>query len=161
AGTCDALVLTSATPHDGKPESFASLMNLLEPTAVPDVSAYKAEQIRDLYVRRFKKDVARQSGHHFMERGLVRHDVPASPAEDALFSALKRAEFATLRTLKGQSGRAILFRTLLLKGLLSSPDALLQTLEEREKRLRERTADDPKVASDLSHLEQLQKLARS
>ena len=58
ARTCDSLILTSATPHDGTPRSFASLMNLLEPTAVANPDDYTADDIRGLYVRRFKKDVA-------------------------------------------------------------------------------------------------------
>ncbi len=44
---------------DGRPESFASLMNMLDPTAIADESNYTKEDIRDLYVRRFKKDVLR------------------------------------------------------------------------------------------------------
>jgi SNF2 family DNA or RNA helicase len=30
----DTLIMLSATPHDGKPKSFASLMNILNPTAI-------------------------------------------------------------------------------------------------------------------------------
>ncbi|MCX5959417.1 MAG: DEAD/DEAH box helicase [Cyanobacteria bacterium] len=53
----ETLILLSATPHDGKPESFASLMTMLDPTAIADPSHYSKDDIRDLYVRRFRKDV--------------------------------------------------------------------------------------------------------
>ena len=53
----ETLILLSATPHDGKPESFASLMNMLDPTAIADPSQCTKDDIKDLYVRRFRKDV--------------------------------------------------------------------------------------------------------
>jgi SNF2 family DNA or RNA helicase len=133
AGTCDALVLTSATPHDGRPESFASLMNLLEPTAVADVESYSREDIQGLYVRRFKKDIAHQTREAFRPRLLRRHAVPASAAEDDVYALLADARFRTLDA-RG-AGDGVLFRTTLLKGMLSSPEALLQTVDERIKKL--------------------------
>jgi len=32
--SCDTMIMVSATPHDGSPRSFASLMNMLDPTAI-------------------------------------------------------------------------------------------------------------------------------
>lgn len=55
----DTLIMLSATPHDGKARSFASLMNMLDPTAIADPDDYTAEDFRGkgLVVRRFKKDI--------------------------------------------------------------------------------------------------------
>ncbi|MBK7154804.1 MAG: DEAD/DEAH box helicase [Sandaracinaceae bacterium] len=147
ARTCDSLILTSATPHDGKPESFASLINLLEPTAVANESDYTADEIRGLYVRRFKKDIAAEAGDAFSERKVHAHHIPATPAEDAVLEGLRTAQFKTLRA-RG-AGHGVLFRTTLLKGYLSSPEALGSSIAERTKRvdLRAQRQDDEGEAS--------------
>ncbi|HEU4583694.1 MAG TPA: helicase-related protein [Polyangiaceae bacterium] len=144
ASTCDSLILTSATPHDGSPESFASLMNLLDPTAVADPQDFTREDVESLYVRRFKKDIAAESAGSFSERRLHPHHVTASPNENAVYEALARARFSTIHPRlpgragaaadPGAEGRSALFRTLLLKSFLSSAAALASTLEERSKR---------------------------
>src|SRR5690606_24259226 len=96
ARTSDALILTSATPHDGKKESFASLMNLLEPTAIADDQDFVAEDVAPRFVRRFKKDVQAQAASSFRERQVAPHHVPTSPEEDAVLGLLKDADFRTI-----------------------------------------------------------------
>ncbi len=56
----DTLIMLSATPHDGKARSFASLMNMLDPTAIANPEDYGPEDIKGLYIRRFKKDIQDQ-----------------------------------------------------------------------------------------------------
>lgn len=70
AGRSDTMILLSATPHDGSARSFASLMALLDPTAISDPDDYTPEDFRDkgLVIRRFKKDIRDQVGEDFKER---------------------------------------------------------------------------------------------
>ena len=152
ADTCDALSLVSATPHDGRPESFASLMRLLDPTAVLNPSAFTNEEIGGLYVRRFKKDIEHEVRESFQARRLVPHRVAATPAEDSLFAALSTSEFKTIR------GGSALFQTLLRKAALSSSEALIATLEERLKHRRV-NADTNEAAHDRALLRSLAKTA--
>ena len=64
------MILLSATPHDGSARSFASLMSLLDPTAISDPDDYTPEdyQHKGLVVRRFKKDIRDQVSEDFQER---------------------------------------------------------------------------------------------
>lgn len=129
ARTTDALILTSATPHDGRKESFASIMQLLEPTAIADRTSYTKEDISDYYVRRFKKDIAHEVGDAFQERIPDPQHIEASAAENAVFALLQGLEFRTVATQR--NARGILFRTTLLKSFLSSPAACRSTIDER------------------------------
>lgn len=157
ARTCDALILTSATPHDGRPESFASLMNLLDPTAVADESDYTREEIQGLFVRRFKKDVAAEVSQSFAERQVRSHHVNAGGAENAVFAKLAGLVFQTIDQSRRSGG--ILFRTTLLKAFLSSPAACLQTIEARLKKLEKLTG--PAAEHDRRELEALAALVRA
>ncbi len=59
------MILASATPHNGKPESFAELVQLLDPTAIVDRTKYTAKDIEHLYVRRHRNspDVKLEVAH--------------------------------------------------------------------------------------------------
>ncbi|QDU69635.1 DEAD/DEAH box helicase [Engelhardtia mirabilis] len=156
ARTTDALILTSATPHDGKPESFASLMNLLEPTAVADPSNFTKDEVEGYFLRRFKKDVAGEVGEAFRERELRPLHIDAGREECAALAAIQAATFKTVERVKHGKGKGILFRTLLLKGFLSSPAACLETIGERLKKLDALDAagqDAENVAHDRAALE--------
>lgn len=163
AQTCDSLVLTSATPHDGRPESFASLMNLLDPTAVANPSKFTHTEIGGLYVRRFKKDIEHEVGASFKDRKLVPHRLDATPAEDALFAALADAEFTTIGRQKASGaavGSGALFCTLLRKAALSSADALISTLDERAKHPR-LGVGTPEARHDRALIAELRRLAEA
>lgn len=128
----ETLILLSATPHDGKPESFASLMNMLDPTAIADPSQYTKDDIKDLYVRRFRKDVIADLRSSVKERDSADVDCPASEQEERVFALLKDLKLPDTDA-KAKAGQ--LFKTTLVKSLLSSPMAALQTVRNRLKRL--------------------------
>jgi superfamily II DNA or RNA helicase len=144
----DALILLSATPHDGKAESFASLMNMLDPTAIADPKDYTREEIEGLFVRRFRKDVQDELGEAFPERDMRRARVSATVEEEAAYDALVGLKFTAID--QRQHG-ALLFKTILEKALFSSPAACRKTIAERVKTIQERS--DPKpFAADVEAL---------
>lgn len=128
AALCDHMILLSATPHDGSKESFASLMTLLDPLAIPNPSNYGPKDIEGLFERRFKKDVADEIAAHFPERVLVPIEAEASPPERVLYEALKDLKLE-MDSRRGKGD--VMFRTTLVKSLLSSPAAFIETVNHR------------------------------
>jgi ERCC4-related helicase len=135
----EALLLTSATPHNGDPESFAELIRLLDPTAVVDAEHLTSSDIEHLYVRRHKQssDVAAEVGTRWADRLPPRPIlVEASPAENALFQVLADTWTHPVGGAAPTSGKgARLFPWTLFKAALSSHHALAQTIENRRKTL--------------------------
>ena len=161
----DALILASATPHNGDPKSFAELIRLLEPTAVRADGSLDEKVVRRLVIRRHRHsdEVRDVVGGRWKERLTpVNKLVAPSPAEDAVAGELSRT------WLHGDDGAALhggrkagprgdsLFAWTLAKSFLSSPAALLQTIDERLSRRRSRAA----AASTPEPSEQSQALAR-
>jgi len=135
----DTLIMLSATPHDGSARSFASLMNLLDPTAIGDPDNFDQDDYRDkgLVVRRFRKDIQQEAGADFPERALFEHRIQASPAEEAAYRALLEIPF----TQRGEqrSGRPQeLQRIATQKWLFSSPASAILSAENRIKQLSKR-----------------------
>jgi ERCC4-related helicase len=156
----DALLLTSATPHNGRRESFAELIRMLDPTAIADPSNYEREDIEHLYIRRFKKDVVAEVGHEFPDRlAPVPIAVSASPAENAVITELAEGWLhppAGASPVSGKGSR--LFPWTLLKAFLSSHVALRDTISERLRKLtppEEATAEQRREAAALEQLADL------
>ena len=149
---CDAMLMLSATPHDGSAESFASLIDMLDPTAIANHSDYSREDFaeRGLVIRRLRRDVASQMQSSLPERVVYQRLTPATTEENHAFTAVREATF---KTLKG-GGAGQLFRTTLEKALLSSPAACLSTVENRLKRISSR-ASEPTVQQDIATLEEI------
>lgn len=150
ADRSDTLIMLSATPHDGKKQSFASLMNMLNPTAIADPNEYGPEDIRGLFIRRFKKDIKDQVASSFKERTISRAFAEASPQEEAAFDYLTQMKFTRLDQ---RRGGAMLFRTTLEKALFSSPAACAETCRNRVHRLA--NTEDSTYQSDIEQLEVL------
>lgn len=140
ATTCESLVLTSATPHNGRPESFANLMRMLDPAAIADEKNFTREDIEHLFVRRFKKDVEREAASSFAAREVTTHVAQATPAERAALEALRNAEHHTLGRKRHDTDA--LFRWTLVKAFLSSPQAAIESIDNRRKRIKEALEDD-------------------
>jgi superfamily II DNA or RNA helicase len=131
APNADALLLTSARPHNGKAKAFAELIALLDPTAVTDPEAVTPDDIEHLVVRRHKHspDVEAAIGDQWAERAQP-VPVPVTPTaqEEAVFSELS-ATWIGVDLTPPCSDR--LFPWTLLKAALSSPAALAETIENR------------------------------
>ena len=147
----DALILLSATPHDGKARSFASLMNMLDPTAIANPDEYTRDEIEGLFVRRFKGDVAHEMGDAIPERDMARAHATASDTEEAAYESLAALSFTRIDK---RSHGGMLFKWSLIKALFSSPAACLQTIDARLKRLHSRE-DWAEYQADIDSLGQL------
>lgn len=141
----EALLLTSATPHNGDPESFAELIRLLDPTAVVDPTKLTAKDIAHLYVRRHKgneevaAEVAGQWADRLEPNPLLVH---ASQKENLLFGELADTWTHPVHGRAPASGQGrSLFPWTLFKAALSSHHALLQTVEARRKTIATNAAD--------------------
>ncbi|GHD21708.1 helicase [Streptomyces violarus] len=88
----DALILASATPHNGDAESFAELIRMLDPAAIADPKNYKVADLDHLYIRRTKTDREVRDGlkgKPWAERGpSLPVQAPATPKEVAVLEKL-------------------------------------------------------------------------
>ncbi|MFK0256004.1 SNF2-related protein [Streptomyces sp. NPDC090445] len=155
----DALVLASATPHNGDARSFAELIGLLDPAAIRDPENYRAKDIEHLFIRRTKvsPEVREQMKGQWADRGPSESvHCPATPAEEKVFEELAAV------WLPGDGGTSVssvpLFPYTLLKSFLSSHAAFRATVAARIKTL-EKKNEPQGTAAESSALHRLAELA--
>ncbi|MBF0471077.1 MAG: DEAD/DEAH box helicase [Gammaproteobacteria bacterium] len=151
ASRSDSLIMLSATPHDGSARSFASLLNMLDATAIVDPDNYSREDYADkgLVIRRFKKDIKDQLKNEFPERQTYQQHHPATLEEEHAFTHLIDCHFS--QDTHKRAGE--LFKTTLTKALFSSPAACRETIRNRIRTLQKR--DDAALQHDIDQLQHL------
>ena len=135
ARNADALVLASATPHNGKKDSFAELIRLLDPTAVSADNQIDMREAARLIIRRHRHspEVAAEVGAEWAERKAPNNVlVAASASERALADELAHTWLYPPSGSSPVSAKnAQLFPWTLAKSFLSSPAALRETIKNR------------------------------
>ncbi len=142
----DAFILASATPHNGRKESFAELIRLLDPTAVSADGDINTERLPGLVIRRHRHnpEVAPEVGGEWAERlPPDRRLVDASGLENAVADELVKTWLhpASGKTPSSGAGTG-LFGWTLSKAFLSSPAALRDAVDERLRRIHDGAAGD-------------------
>ena len=128
---CEHRLFLSATPHNGYPESFSALLELLDDQRFARGVPPTEEQLARAMVRRLKRDLPERwdGSARFPERVLGYVEAEYSEAERRAHAKL--SEYADRRrTRAGRSGKhSVDFVTMLLKKrLFSSPQAFANTV---------------------------------
>lgn len=149
----NSMILTTATPHNGRRETFGRLISLLDPSAVPDpkLQEYEAKDIAPFFLMRFKEDVKEEAGSNFSERQVVplaATTAQATDAEEAVYQQLGHIRQMVLD--KKIDAQAIVSWGM-YKSFLSSPEACHSTAEKRLAYLRK---SDPE-SREIEELEEL------
>lgn len=159
APNTEALLLASATPHNGKPESFAELVRLLEPTAVTADGELIEDEVRRLVIRRHRQspEVKAVVGADWAERMPPKHTlVTPSSEEQAIADELDSVWLHPHGSAPYSGSNSALFPWTLAKAFLSSPAALADTVNERLTKVR---GAGPEAHREREALERLAVLA--
>ncbi len=141
----------TATPHNGYPESFTALLELLDSQRFARGVSPDRNQLQAIMVRRLKKEIPpRWDGSaRFAERKLMAISVNYTLEEKQAHALLK--EYTQLRT-KGLEDSTERYVTefvlkLLKKRLFSSPEAFRTTLMQHQESLKSARKKDKTTAS--------------
>lgn len=140
----DALVLASATPHNGRAESFAELIKMLDEAAIANPSKYEVKDLEHLYIRRTKTtaEVRDSLKGAWADRGPSQPiHVTAGEKELAVFQELA-TRWIPADPDQPSVSRHQLVPYQLLKSFLSSHKALLETVKTRLATLDKQSASE-------------------
>ncbi len=154
AKKCESLILTSATPHNGRKENFANLIHMIEPTAIPRSGDYEKRHVEPYYVRRFKNDITDADVRaNFQEREVIRNQVQLSKEEMEFLSLQQELKFKAIHAAKdGKPKDDFLFSIGVFKAFMSSPVAALETILRRIKKVDEKKNDHESYEENLEFL---------
>lgn len=168
ATRCESLILTSATPHNGKKENFANLINMIEPTAIPRDGEYIKADIEPYYVRRFKNHIMDEKVRsNFQDREIIPIHAKMTNAEEEFLEVQQKIKFEALYSIdndteedmfgKGtrKENRDLLFSIGLFKAYMSSPKAALSSIEKRIEKIRNRSSSSNNAEDNISLLKEL------
>jgi len=163
AKKCQSLVLTSATPHNGKKESFANIINMIEPTAIPKSGDYTKADVEPYYVRRFKNDIDDAAvRENFQEREIVRLQTELTAEEVEFLSYQQNLRIQALGALKqGKSKDDFLFSIMIFKAFMSSPIAALSSIENRLEKVHQLSKTSNRYQDSLDVLKEHQRLLKN
>ena len=154
APTTEALLLASATPHNGNPESFKEILRLLDPTAVLPNGEIDKDAVSRLLIRRHRHsdEVASVVGEQWAERkDPINIPVEASAEENVVAAELEQT-WIHPEDAKTNPAQDRLFPWTLVKAFLSSPAALSETIENRLKRVPESDSNQRQALERLAEL---------
>jgi superfamily II DNA or RNA helicase len=187
ADKCEHRLFLSATPHNGHPESFTALLEMIDPRRFSRGALLDSKALKDVTVRRLKRDLKAKGFKNRVVRTL-----PFTPRSDEqeMFALLDQIVVKSAKLNGTQPGGDIV-TMLLKKRFLSSPYAFGQTLshylsakagrglsdgdyddifgegqsddeeglweQDEAERLRESKGSDPLIAAEPGQLDKLMK----
>lgn len=162
AKKCESLILTSATPHNGKKESFANLISMIEPTAIPKSGDYDKSHVEPYYVRRFKNDIAEANIRaNFQEREVIRVSAPLSEPEVDFLLFQQELKIKAINGIKdGKPKDDALFSIGIFKAFMSSPAAALASLNKRIVKVTDKNNQSNLLEDNLEVLQTLRDKAK-
>ena len=165
----NSLLLTTATPHNGKKETFGRLISLLDPSAIPDPSfkEYTADDIRGFFLMRFKEDIRQEAGEMLSDRRVIplsQTTAGASPEEEDVYKLLAELRHVAPSVVISEADPLLesqeqgLLQYGLYKLFLSSPEACRATIQMRMRQLGEKVPSStelPPLANLATKLDRL------